>query len=45
MFLFAYVAQRNFTFRSTRTSPHIVAFYAALQIACGLFAATAVHGR
>jgi putative flippase GtrA len=43
MFLFAYVAQRSFTFRSTRNHRISLPLYAALQIACGLFAATAVQ--
>ena len=43
MFAFAYVAQRSFTFRSSRHHLISLPLYAALQIACGLFAAIAVQ--
>jgi putative flippase GtrA len=43
MFAFAYVAQRSFTFRSSRHHLISLPLYAALQIACGSFAAVTVQ--
>ena len=43
MFVFAYVTQRSFTFRSSRHHLISLPLYAALQTACGLFAAVTVQ--
>ncbi|MBW0003942.1 MAG: GtrA family protein [Hyphomicrobiales bacterium] len=40
---FAYLAQRNFTFRSSRHHLISLPLYAALQSGCGLFAAVTVQ--
>jgi len=43
MFAFSYACQRRFTFRSSREHRVSLPLYAALQIACGIFAALLVE--